>query len=120
MEWIEDLTPMFMDVAKDEKGLVGIDYGYQYEPEYENHLIRIKFDRNEQRVLDSLLIEFMTQFHMYIGNDEMSTMEKGNIKKAIEISRKFADEATESKEVYEKFIHQLENAVMYDSEVFFE
>ncbi len=50
------------------------------------------FNRDEQRVLDLLLLELMKQF---------------------------ARKTTGSKKVFEKFIEQLENAVAYKSDVFF-
>ena len=119
MEYIEDNTLMFMDIAKDEKGREAIEYGYETQNEYKDHLIRSVFTRDEQRTLDLLLIELMEEFKMYIGNDLMTTMENCNIPKALEISREFANQAEGSKEVFEKFIKQLENAFEYKSDVFF-
>lgn len=119
MDYVEDKTPFFMDIAKDEKGLEAIEYGYESQDDYKNHLIRAVFNRNEQRVLDLLLLELMKRFDMYIGNDEMTVLENGNVPKAIEISKRFAQETTDAKEVFEKFIEQLESAVAYKSDVFF-
>lgn len=119
MDYVEDKTPFFMDIAKDKKGLEGIEYGNESQDDYKNHLIRAIFNRDEQRVLDLLLLELMKQFDMYIGNDEMTTLDNCNVTKAIEIAKQFARETTDSKEVFEKFIKQLENAVAYKSDVFF-
>jgi len=49
----------------------------------------------------------------------MTTMENSKVPKALEISREFANKAEKSKEVFEKFIKQLENAVAFGSDVFF-
>lgn len=117
MEYMEDKTPFFMDIAKDKKGLEAIEYGYESQDDYKNHLIRAIFNRDEQRVLDLLLLELMKQFDMYIGNDEMTTLNNSNITKAIEISKRFARETTDSKEVFEKFIEQLENAVLQERRI---
>ncbi|SHL49071.1 hypothetical protein [Fibrobacter sp. UWEL] len=117
MEYVEDNTLMFMDVAKDEKGREAIEYGYETQDEYKDHLIRVVFLRDEQRVLDLLLLELMDKFEMYIGNDLMTTMENSKVPKALEISREFANKAEKSKEVFEKFIKQLENAVAFGSDV---
>ena len=87
MEWIKDHTPMFMDVAKDVKGREAIEYGYETENEYKDHLVRVVFERDEQRLLDFLLLELMKTFDMYIGNDEMTTLENCNVPRAIEISK---------------------------------
>lgn len=119
MEWFEDYTPMFMDIAKDKKGRKAIEYGYETEDEYKDHLIRAVFERDEQRVLDLLLLDLMEQFEMYIGNDEMTTLENNRVAKAIEISKGHSQKAKESREVFEKFIKQLENAEKYKSDVFF-
>ncbi len=119
MGYMEDKTPFFMDVAKDEKGREAIEYGYESQDDYKNHLIRTMFNRYEQRVLDLLLLELMKQFDMYIGNDEMTSLDNSNVTEAIEISKQFARKTTGSKKVFEKFIGQLENAVVYKSDVFF-
>lgn len=92
MDYIEDPTPLLMDVAKDEKGREATELGYEEQDEYRDHLIRISFDRNEQHFLDLLLLELMEEFGMYIGNDEMTTLENANVQKAIEISRKYIKE----------------------------
>lgn len=118
MDYIEDPTPLLMDVAKDEKGREATEFGYEEQDEYRDHLIRISFDRNEQRVLDLLLLELMEEFGMYIGNDEMTTLENANVQKAIEISRKYIKEDS-AKETVEKFIFQLENAEKFHSDVYF-
>ncbi|PBC72771.1 hypothetical protein [Fibrobacter intestinalis] len=119
MEWIKDYTPMFMDIAKDAKGREAIEYGLETEEEYKDHLIRIVFEREEQRALDFLLLKLMEQFDMYIGNDEMTTLENGNVAKAIEISKDYQQKSNENKEVFGKFIAQLENALQFKSDVFF-
>lgn len=119
MEYAEDPTPLLMDVAKDEKGREATEFGYEEQDEYRDHLIRISFDRNEQRVLDLLLLELMEEFGMYIGNDEMTTLENANVQKAIEISRKYATEECAGKETVDKFLIQLENAEKFHSDVYF-
>lgn len=119
MESIQDQTPLFMDVAKDEKGREAIEYGYEVRKEYKDHLIRVVFMRDEQRILDLLLLELMKRFDLYIGNDEMTTLKNDKIKNALEISKKFAQNAKCFKEVFEKFIKQLENALIFESDVFF-
>ncbi|MBQ5612065.1 MAG: hypothetical protein IIU83_10815 [Fibrobacteraceae bacterium] len=119
MEWIKDHTPMFMDVAKDVKGREAIEYGYETENEYKDHLVRVVFERDEQRLLDFLLLELMKTFDMYIGNDEMTTLENCNVPRAIEISKSFVKKNAKTEETFSKFITQLENAVKYQSDVFF-
>ncbi len=119
MDYMEDKTLFFMDIAKDEKGREAIEYGYESQDDYKNHLIRAIFNRDEQRILDLLLLELMKQFDIYIGNDEMTSLDNCNVTKAIEISKQFARETTGSKKVFEKFIEQLENASAYKSDVFF-
>ena len=47
----------------------------------------------------------------------MTTLNNSNITKAIEISKRFARETTDSKEVFEKFIEQLENAVLQERRI---
>lgn len=119
MEWEKDYTLMFMDIAKDTKGREAIEYGYETEEEYKDHLIRVVFERDEQRALDFLLLELMEKFDMYIGNDEMTTLENSKVESAIEISRSYVEEHKKTEVVFEKFIDQLKNAVQYQSDVFF-
>ena len=119
MEWVKDYTPMFMDIAKDAKGREAIEYGYETEEEYKDHLIRVVFERDEQRALDRLLLELMEAFDMYIGNDEMTTLENVGVPRAIEISKSFVKRNAKTEKAFEKFITQLENAVRYQSDVFF-
>lgn len=119
MDSVEDRTPLFMDVAKDAKGREAIEYGYEPQDEYKEHLIRETFTRDEQRILDLLLLELMKKFDIYIGNDEMTTLKNADLKRAVEISRKFAQSAEDSENVFEKFIRQLKNAITFKSDVFF-
>ena len=119
MECLEDHTPLFMDIAKDEKGMEAIEYGYEFQDEYKNHIIRVSFNRSEQHSLERLLLELMKQFDMYIGNDEMTTLINSNVPKAIEIAKTFPSDNTESGVAIKKFINQLEKALEFNSGVFF-
>ena len=89
MEYIEDNTLMFMDIAKDEKGREAIEYGYETQNEYKDHLIRSVFTRDEQRTLDLLLIELMEEFisesfRKYMIGESISDMARKLIEKAIQ------------------------------------
>ncbi len=45
MGYMEDKTPFFMDVAKDEKGREAIEYGYESQDDYKRSPLKIQFSK---------------------------------------------------------------------------
>ena len=47
MDYIEDESPLFVDVALDEKGREAIEYGYDQDKEYLSHFKRLVLNHFE-------------------------------------------------------------------------
>ena len=119
MDYIEDESPLFVDVALDEKGREAIEYGYDQDKEYLSHFKRLVLNHLEFNLIDSFLLSFNDEFNVFIDRGEFSTLPNKDVLKAKALTEKYAQLHPEAKEVCDKLIKQFDVAVEYGSDVDF-
>ena len=119
MEWKEDESPLFVDVPLDEKGREALEYGYDEDETYKPHFKRLVLNHQEFDLIDAFLLTFVEKFNVFIDRGEFSTLLNKDVLAAKTLTKKYAQQHPETKEVCDKLIKQFDVAIEYGSDVEF-
>jgi len=119
MEYKEDETSLFVDVALDEKGREALEYGYDQDEEYKQHFKRLVLSHREFDLIDAFLLTFVQEFNVFIDRGEFSTLPNKDVPRAKALSETYAQQHPEAKEVCGKLIEQFDVAIECGNDVEF-